>query len=197
VPADRLLGALSHVWRTLEPLQLPIALMGGIAVAVWKHVRATQDIDLLVGIGTTEPNTVLQRLMAAGIRPKRQPPLMSLGQLRLLQLLYEPKGAYLEVQIDLLLGDSAYHREALSRRVPIQLPGLDVEVAVLACEDLILHKLIAGRILDQADSAALLRANRDSLDVSYLAHWASELGTAADLAAVWQEALPDEQPPVP
>ena len=52
VPADRLLGALCHVWRTLEPLQLPMALMGGgIAVAVWKHVRATQNIDLLVGIG--------------------------------------------------------------------------------------------------------------------------------------------------
>jgi hypothetical protein len=42
-----LLRALKHVWVALQPLNLPMAVMGGIAVAAWKHVRATQDVDLL------------------------------------------------------------------------------------------------------------------------------------------------------
>jgi len=37
------------------------------------------------------------------------------------------------------------------------LPGLDIPIAILNCEDVILHKLIAGRIIDRADAAMLLR----------------------------------------
>jgi hypothetical protein len=101
MPADLLLRALKQVWTALEPLNLPMAVMGGIAVAAWKHVRATQDIDVLIGIGSTDPDVLLQSLAGAGLRPKRDPPVLPLGQLRIMQLLYEPEGAYLEVQVDL------------------------------------------------------------------------------------------------
>ena len=42
MPADAVLRALRHVWLTLEPLDLPMAVMGGIALATWKIVRATR-----------------------------------------------------------------------------------------------------------------------------------------------------------
>lgn len=48
--ADILLNALSHVWRTLEAGQMKLAVMGDIALASWKYVRATRDVDLLVGL---------------------------------------------------------------------------------------------------------------------------------------------------
>ncbi len=44
------LRTLSATWNALGPLKLPMALMGGLALSAWKHVRATQDVDLLVGI---------------------------------------------------------------------------------------------------------------------------------------------------
>jgi hypothetical protein len=113
-----------------------------------------------------------------------------LGQLDVLPLLYEPPEAFVELQIDLLLAKSEYHRAALRRRIPATLPGLDVRIAVLACEDLILHKLLAGRLIDRADAAALLRANRDSLDLDYLARWARQLEVAEDLARVREDAFP-------
>jgi hypothetical protein len=34
----------------------------------------------------------------------------------------------------------------------------------LACEDLIINKLLAGRAIDLADAAALIRANANALD---------------------------------
>ena len=40
--AELVLRVLQKLWTTLEPLRLPMAVMGGIAVSLWKHVRARQ-----------------------------------------------------------------------------------------------------------------------------------------------------------
>jgi len=195
MPAELVLHTLRHVWQTLQPLKTPVALVGGIAMAAWKYVRATKDIDLLLAIAESSVGGVMAALSAANIRPKRTPPVMNLGQLDVIQLLYEPPEALMDVQIDLLLAKLPYHRAALQRRVFTQLPDLDVEVAVLTCEDLILHKLLAGRIIDRADAAALLRANRTSLDLNYLVQWTERLELGSPLAEVWTDAFPHESLP--
>jgi hypothetical protein len=195
VPAEIVLRSLRHVWVTLQPLRLPMAVMGGLALATWKCVRATRDVDLLIGVGNHAPDQLLASLEAAGMRPKRKPPVARLGQLDVLQLLYEPPEAFVDLQIDLLLAKSPYHLTALQRRISTRLPDLDIEISVLTCEDMILHKLLAGRILDRVDCVALVRANRASLDLGYLAKWAGAMGLAAELRAVWNEAMPGEPPP--
>jgi hypothetical protein len=195
--AELIFRVLKQLWEVLERLQLPAAVMGGIAVSLWKHVRATQDVDLLIGVEPGREADLLDALRAAGFRPKRDPPVMLLGELRLLQLLYEPIGAHIDVQVDLLLADSEYHLGALDRRIPAPLPAAGVTVSVLTCEDLVLHKLYAGRLLDLADVGALLRANRSTLDVAYLAEWAERLNLSDDLNRIWNEALPDQPLPEP
>ncbi|MEN6452212.1 MAG: nucleotidyl transferase AbiEii/AbiGii toxin family protein [Thermoguttaceae bacterium] len=182
--SELVLKTLRHVWLTLKPLNVPMAVVGGLALATWKHIRATRDIDILLGIPVEKLAPVLERLDAVGIRPKSGPSPVSLGHLKLVQLLYEPPESFMELQVDLLLADSPYHRVALERSVPTLLPELDIEISVLACEDLILNKLSAGRLIDLADAAALLQANRDNLDTEYLNRWAGELGVAAELAKV-------------
>jgi hypothetical protein len=169
--AEAVLQCLRHVWLALTPLQFPMAVVGGLALARWKYIRATRDIDLLVGVKPAGHETLLDHLERPGVRPKRDPPITDLGELAVVQLLYEPPGAFIDLQIDLLLADSEYHRTALRPRIPTRLPDLDLEVAVLRCEDLILHKLLAGRLIDRVDAANLLRANRDALDEGYLATW--------------------------
>ena len=191
---ELVLRGLQHIWETLRALNVPAAVIGGIALAAWKHVRATKDIDLLVAIDPNDAKhfeSVLQGLSAAGMRTKRTPPVTNLGRLKIIQLLYEPPDAMMDLQVDLLVADLPYHRAALDRRVFTQLPDLGLEVAVLACEDLILHKLLAGRMIDLADSVALLRANRKVLDLDYLNRWAGRLEVVADLAGVWKEAFPE------
>jgi hypothetical protein len=183
---------LKHVWNTLQALNIPMAVMGGIALSAWERVRATQDVDLLVDLGPCSADAVLQTLKTAAIRPKRDPPVLQVGDHRFVQLIYEPPGTFLEFQVDLLLADSPYQKQALSRRVPMRLAKLDTDVFVLTCEDLILHKLVAGRILDRADAAELLRANRATLDFGYLRHWIVQLNLVSGWSEVWQEAFPDE-----
>ncbi len=194
MPADAVLVALRHVWLTLKPLQIPVAVMGGLALAAWKHVRATQDVDLLLGIEQANPSQLIETLRAADIHAKHDPPSTTLGQLEMIQLVYEPPETYFDLQIDLFLARSPYHHEALRRRVTMQLPNFDVEIAVLSCEDLILHKLLSGRIIDRADAAALLRANRESLDLDGLRLWAEQTGAFPQLTEIWEEAFPGQAP---
>ena len=107
-----MLLSLRHLWLSLKPLDIPMALMGGIALATWKYVRATRDIDLLLGTAENSPEHLLGVLKACGFRPKHSPPIIRLGQLDLLQLLYEPPETYIDLQVDLLLAKADYHRHA-------------------------------------------------------------------------------------
>jgi hypothetical protein len=61
------------------------------------------------------------------VRRKQPPSLPSLGSLKLVQLLYEPQGAFLDVQVDLLIADSPNHQTALARRTPIDIPGVQAK----------------------------------------------------------------------
>jgi Nucleotidyl transferase AbiEii toxin, Type IV TA system len=193
--ADVVLRTLKHAWVSLVPLGLRMALMGGLSVAVWKHPRATRDVDLLVDPGTSNEDIIRQTLERAGMTARRQPAVLHLGASRIMQLRYEPPGTFLELHVDLLFADSPYQQQALSHRTPARLPGLGIEIAVLSCEDLIVHKLLAGRMLDKADVAALLRGNRTTLDFGYLQEWIGRLDLKTEWSESWHEAFPGEELP--
>jgi hypothetical protein len=185
---ELLLSALRHVWATLAALQVDAALMGGIAVAAWNHIRNTRDVDVLVGVRKSDEIQLLTQLKKAGFKPLRDPPVLTIGKSRILQLEYEPPGRFLDIRIDLFFVESEYQELALARRVETTIPGIDLPIFMLSCEDLILFKLIAGRIIDRADAAYLLRFNRDTLDTAYLSQWVGTLGLSAEFAEVDREA---------
>lgn len=164
-------------------------------MAAWECVCSTQDVDLLIGLEATEPDLVLRALQEAGLRPKRQPALVSVGPSRFMQLVYEPPGTFTDLPVDLLLAESEYQRQALSRRTPVRLEGMDRDLFVVSCEDLILLKLLAGRIRDKADVAALLEANRSDLDFGYLGDWVPRLAVVSEWEEAWQGAFPGEPLP--
>ncbi len=94
-----------------------------------------------------------------------------------------------------MLAESEFQQSALERRVPREVPGIDGSIDVLSCEDLLLFELIAGRLIDQADAAMLLRENRQTVDESYLIAWLNRLKLSAEIGTVWDEAFPDEPCP--
>lgn len=79
-----------------------------------------------------------------------------------------------DVVVDLLLADSDYLKTALSRRRMIVFGELNVPI--LAIEDLIVLKTLAGRLQDQADLEKI-RARQDELHVdwSYVDGWKIKL----------------------
>lgn len=193
--AKVVLATLKHVWTTLESTGCPCALMGGLCLSFWRYVRNTQDVDLLIDPGPAGVEALLEVLSQAGIRTKHQPPVIDLGSVRIVQLLFEPKDAFLDIQIDLLLAESSFHRGALARRVPARLSDVDLDLCLLSCEDILILKMNAGRLIDRADAAALLRLNRTGLNMPYLLQWVAQLKLGAEWAEIWSEAFPGEPRP--
>jgi len=72
---------------------------------------------------------------------------------------------------DLIVAGTEYERTAISRALTEGV-GTPLSIRVLAPEDVIVFKLIAGRAQDLADIEAILAA-KPSLDDAYLESWAS------------------------
>jgi hypothetical protein len=195
VATEAALATLNHLWGVLEPLGHPVAVMGGISLAVWNHIRATRDVDLLIAIDRSTIDSVLAALRTQGCRPKKSQPLIAVGTHHFVQLLYTPPGESYDVQFDLLLAESELQKSAIARRVHRDVPGISRPVYVLHCDDLILFKLVAGRMIDLADAAMLLRENRGEIDMKYIVEWVNRLGLTEELGTVWCEAFPGESPP--
>jgi hypothetical protein len=185
---DAVAQTMRQIVQALPAAKIPATLMDGSAVGAWKHVRVTHDVDLLVE-GTRDGfQQILTPLDAAGIHSKRDPPVLVVDEHAFIPLKYEPPDTYLDIRVDLLLAESPFQKRALSRRVRLDLPRAGVPADVLAYEDLILFKLLAGRIIDQADVAALLRINDKTLDWGYLNREAEQLGFTEDIRRLRIEA---------
>ncbi|WP_442483736.1 nucleotidyl transferase AbiEii/AbiGii toxin family protein [Aeoliella sp. SH292] len=182
---------LNFLVNTLSPLPSQFALAGGMALAVWGYPRATRDVDLLIGLESEDFESVLEMLTAHGCRTKHQHPLVQIGSYHIAQFLYTPPDEVYDVQFDLLLAENDLLRSALRRAELREIPGLDRPLRVLACEDLILLKLLAGRLLDLADVAMLLRENHEILDMQYLDQWLATTGLGDSYQEARRSAFPD------
>jgi hypothetical protein len=192
VATNAALATLDLLWSVLAPLNRPLAVMGGISLASWGRVRATRDVDLLIAASDADLDGLIELLRANGFRTRREPPLISVGDHRFIQFFYTPPDEFYDVQFDLLLAETALQRSAIERRVHGDIPGINQPISVLSCEDLILFKLVADRIIDRADAAMLLRENRDQIDFDYLRGWLAKLSLSEGFSQIWQEAFPGE-----
>jgi predicted nucleotidyltransferase len=153
--------ALSVLAEVLESLSIRWALIGALAANRYRtSPRLTQDVDLLLadtGPGHAALETALR---AAGWSVRSAD---AAGEL--LRLRHPELGV-----ADLLIAGTEYQQEALRRARP---EAIDVggRVPVLAVEDVIVHKLIAGRHQDIADIEAILAAPV-LLDENYIIRWA-------------------------
>jgi len=69
MPASRLGRQIAEIAAVLNALGIPFALIGGLALASHKVVRATQDVDLLVAAGRERGGADRPGGPAAGVAP--------------------------------------------------------------------------------------------------------------------------------
>lgn len=184
---EAVLETLRRLWSVLAGAGIQAAVAGGLALATWRHPRTTFDVDVLLVADGITLDDLMVRLESAGFTRRSRPP-TDLGETELLQFYFEPEDAFVEVQTDLLVAKSDYAREAISRSVVLDQEALGFQVNVLGCEDLIVFKLVAGRIIDLADAAALIRANAASINESLLNQLARQLQVHSLLEQVRREA---------
>lgn len=161
---------LESVVELLDRLNLPYAVMGGIAVRAYAIPRATYDVDLTI---TVEQNQVpelfvaLKELDFAIPEPYESGWVDRIAGMPLLKLkrYYDEK----TLDVDLFLVESEFQKEVMNRRIQVDVEGRICWM--VTPEDLILFKLIADRPRDHVDVADILFM-QGQLDIAYLRGWA-------------------------
>jgi predicted nucleotidyltransferase len=192
---SEIVNTLLHTQAILRELGVPSALMGGLAVSAWDHVRATEDVDILIGVAAVDLDGLLRVLQDRGYRPKLTTPIVDFDGERVVQLIYQPPGKFFEFRVDLFLAETEYHKLALDRRTVFRLPDDGTEIPILTVEDLILFKLHADRIIDRRDVVSLLAEHRDTIDLAYLSRWLTTDRVRAVWNDCWTRAFPGEADP--
>jgi hypothetical protein len=160
------------VGRALSELGGEYMLIGGLAIGVWSSPRATTDCDLSVRVPASS-EALRDSLARAGLEVMR-------GDLTRAQAAGEAvrlrRQGHTEepVVVDLLFATTPFEIEALARRQPLRVLG--VEVPVATPEDLLVFKLIAARPQDLADAHVLFTLHGAAFDLERVRRWCREFG---------------------
>lgn len=153
--------------------QVEYALAGVWAFSALVEPRATVDIDLLVLVDQPTQDAVRDLLSPVFASIVVHPDPMKFRDIAIWRAVGIKRGQ--EVVVDLLLAQSAYLRTALARRQLVSFG--DTPISILALEDLILLKLMAGRLQDRADLEKIeSRRGELQVDWEYVTRWRVKLG---------------------
>lgn len=172
---------IARVARALESRGIPFMLIGGQAVLLHGEPRLTQDVDVTLGAGPDRLDDVLDAARETGLEPLPDDPAAFVQETFVLPC--EEPGTRLRV--DFVFSTTAYEAEAIGRAVRVEIAGEKVPFA--SAEDLILHKLFAGRPRDLEDAAGVVRRKGAGLDWAYVGAWARRFAEVPG-----REGMPDQ-----
>jgi hypothetical protein len=145
---------------------LPYALIGGLAGVVHKIPRVTQDIDITLLTDLQDIHKTGEILLKT-FMPLKESPLDFFEKYFVLPVYYEPT----KIRIDFSAGLGGFDRLVVKRSKRVTFGK--VETSVCSVEDLIIYKLVAGRLRDLADVEELFRIHHKTIDIQYLKKIAS------------------------
>ncbi|MBZ5545262.1 MAG: nucleotidyl transferase AbiEii/AbiGii toxin family protein [Acidobacteriia bacterium] len=145
--------ALRKVVPVLEGLEIPYALIGGLALGVHNVIRATEDVDLLVQRSPAEMQELAREFRAKGMRAVSRKGAADDPLIGVVVLEVPIRDG--KVTCDLILPSSGWQFEAIRESEVVNFEGLSLRVA--RRKDLFLLKLFAASPQDLLDAADLLR----------------------------------------
>ncbi len=165
--------ALADLLADFDRRNVQYALAGGWAFSALIEPRATTDIDLLILLDRPSRETIQSLLAPLFESLIVHPAPMTMRGISMWRTVGVRRRE--EVVVDFLLADSAFLQAALSRKQ--QIPWRGESVSIVTLEDLILLKMLAGRLQDQADLEKIeARRSEFQIDWAYVNKWKAALG---------------------
>lgn len=155
---------LEELSLSLERQSIPYMVIGGQALLIHGEPRLTKDIDITLGLGVEGLKGILDLVEALGWKPLVDSPKTFVEKTMVLPCLDPASG----IRIDFIFSFSSYEKQALQRvkRVPIG----RVNVCFASVEDLVIHKVVAGRPRDLEDVKTVFARN-PKMDLPYIRQW--------------------------
>jgi hypothetical protein len=173
-------GLLARLARVLDAQRLPFMLIGGQAVLVHGVPRLTEDIDVTLGVDPGQLPRVLDICREADLAPLVPDVEAFVRETFVLPV----RDGATAMRVDFVFSTTPYERQAIARAVRIQLGETPIPFAT--AEDLIIHKVFAGRPRDWEDAVGVARRAGSRLDWAYVGRWAAEFAVVPG-----REDLPD------
>ena len=158
---------LEHIARGLDSLGIPYMLIGGQAVLVHGEPRLTRDVDVTLGAGPEKLPVVLKWVGESGWQVLTESPADFVARTLVLPCLEPSSG----IRVDLIFSYSPYEHQAIQRAQMITVGKTAVRFA--SAEDLVIHKLVAGRPRDIEDVRSIV-LKKPALDADYVRRWLRE-----------------------
>ena len=159
--------------RELDRAGIPYMVIGGQAVQLYGEPRMTRDIDVTVGLGSEGLARVLAVCGRCALKPLPARPDDFVRETMVLPALEERTG----IRVDFVFSFTDYERQAIGRSRPVELAGTQVRFA--AVEDVVIHKLVAGRPRDLEDARSIVIKN-PGLDRGHVESWLAAFDRALD-----------------
>jgi hypothetical protein len=165
-------GRLRSLAALLEEMNLPAMVIGGLAVAVHGLPRMTRDADVTVALELDQLQRALNAAQKTGFAARVSDPFKFAADTNVLPLQRTDDGW----EVDIILAGSPYELEAISSAQQIVLGG--VALPIISAQDLLIHKIIAGRPRDLDDAVSVVQRKREHLDIEFVRNFLFELAEA-------------------
>lgn len=164
---------IAKIAASLTKHHLPYMIIGGQAVLLYGEPRLTKDIDITLGVNADHIKDLLKVIQELSLKPIPENIESFVLQTMVLPALDETTG----IRVDFIFSYTPYEIEAIKRAKKIAL--LDQDVCFASPEDLIVHKIFAGRPRDLEDVRTIVLKNPE-IDLTYIRKWLKEFDAASD-----------------
>lgn len=169
---------LARIASALETRGIAYMVIGGHAAILYGEPRLTRDIDVAVALGPDQLGRLLDVVRGAGLVPAQ-----GAEELARRNYVLPCSDPATQLDVDIILAVSAYEDEAMGRTRAVAVGGAPVRFA--SPEDVLIHKIVAGRPRDIEDARAIL-ANLRDLNRDYIVRWLQQFESTLSSTFVQQ-----------
>lgn len=160
--------------KTLERLAaafkntgIPYMVIGGQAVLLYGEPRFTRDIDVTLGIGAEDLDRVLSICKKIGLRPLTKNVASFVSETMVLPAV----DSKTQIRVDFVFSFTPYEAQAIQRNRKVKMGSQ--KICFASPEDVIIHKIFAGRPRDHEDVKSIL-LSQHRLNGRYIEKWLKE-----------------------
>ncbi|PKN67448.1 MAG: hypothetical protein CVU54_17035 [Deltaproteobacteria bacterium HGW-Deltaproteobacteria-12] len=155
----------------LEGRNIPYMLIGGQAVLLYGEPRLTRDIDVTLGVDVDKIEDIISAVSRLSLKILPENIEDFVRKTMVLPAIHEDTG----IRVDFIFSFSPYERQAIARAKKIRM--LEQNVCIAAPEDVVIHKIVAGRPRDMEDIRGILLRTKD-IDMAYIRQWLNDFSAA-------------------
>ncbi|MBE3111719.1 MAG: nucleotidyltransferase [Acidobacteria bacterium] len=164
---------IKRIAAELASRQIPYMIIGGQAVLLYGEARLTKDIDITLGMGVEKLPIIKAAAKALNLTIETDEVDAFVRDTMVLPVSEAKTG----IRVDFVFSFTPYERQAIERAPEVKFD--DVPIRFAALEDVVIHKVFAGRARDIEDIKIILLKN-PGYKKDYIRVWLADFDTALE-----------------